>query len=250
MSKQFYSQLFDFLNDNQIEYELDSNKIRFKQYSFSLFLVLENDTNTVAKFVDFREKEKFDHNKYLIFVWFDIWTLKKEVVISKITHLLGLSSKIHARKTKIVLIDKEKCNSFFLENHLNKPVIGYKRIGLELDGELIALGSFAKRRKFRDDTYSAELLQFATKNGHHVNGGLSKIIKGFTKIHSIQSLMTYVDLDWSEGHKFNNIGFDFISIKEDIYFNIINELRTFSEHTTSIFSLGAKKYSLKINNND
>jgi len=249
MPKQFYKQLFIFLDDHKIDYKIDSNIVRFKQYPFSFFLVLENHHDSIPTITNYREVEKNKYDKFLIFIWFDLWYTKKEVILSKITHLFGLSHKIHARKTKVISVGKDDCHTFFLTNHLNKPVIGYKRIGLELDGELIALGSFAKRRKFRDDTYSAELLQFATKNGFHINGGLSKIIKGFTKIHTIDSLMTYVDLDWSEGHKFKNIGFDFISQKENIYFTTHHQFREFSNEPTNIFSLGAKKYSLKINNN-
>jgi len=247
MPKTFYTSLFDFLDTHRINFVLDANIVRFKDYDYSLFLVLKQSNNTYDNFIQNRDFEQIEHNKYLIFIWYDLWTTKQDIILSKLTHLFGLSKKIHARKTKIELISKLDCNLFFNQNHLNQPVIGYKRVGLILNNELIALGSFAKKRKFRDDTYSAELLQFSTKNYHHVNGGLSKIIKHFAKIHPIDSLMTYIDLDWSKGEKFNKIGFNYISEKSQVYFKLNNSThkRSVNIDSSPIFNTGSLKSVLK-----
>lgn len=243
MTIEFYSELFSFLNLKSIKYEVDCNIIRFLDYDYSLFITIETETNSTDVFRSKRDLEKNEYNKFLVFVWFDLWQYKKDVILSKITHLLELSTKVHARKTKVQLVNKEDCNSFFVKNHLNKPVIGYKRLGLYLDQELVALASFAKRRKFRDDTYSAELLQFATKNGIHINGGMSKLIKHFRDGHSIDSLMTYIDLDWSNGEKFTKIGFMKTSLKDHVYFNFnrITNLREVSNLSGKLFNMGSIK---------
>lgn len=243
MTIEFYSELFSFLNAKNIKHEVDYNIVHLTEYDYSLFLVLETDDNNVDTFNKKRDIEGSEFSKFLVFIWFDLWQNKREIILSKITHLCEKSEKIHARKTKVQTVSKEDCNLFFVKNHLNKPVLGYRRIGLYLNQELIALASFAKRRKFRDDTYSAELLQFATKNGIHINGGLSKLIKHFKENHSIDSLMTYIDLDWSNGGKFLKIGFTIESTKTPVYFvtNQGTNLRDVSPLNRTIFNLGSLK---------
>ena len=244
MSNTSYSSLFNFLDHHEINYTLELNIVRFADYNFSLYLVNQADDNTYDSFIKQRENENRTNNAYLIFVWFDLWEEKQNVVLSKLTHLLGLSTKVHARKTKVELVSKSDCETFFNFNHLNQPVIGYKRIGLTIDDQLVALASFAKRRKFRDDSYSAELLQFATLNNHHINGGLSKLIKHFTKSHPIDSLMTYIDLDWSTGEKFEKIGFKIEGQKGFVNFELepLNKHRRVTSETEShIFNTGSQK---------
>jgi hypothetical protein len=244
MSKSLYHALFNFLDSHSIKYSLDSNIVRFKDYNFSFFLVLENEDNTYINFIKKRELEDSDFSSFLIFIWFDLWYSKQEIILSKITHLFGLSKKLHARKTNVELVNKIDAQNFFTQNHLNQPVIGYKRIGLSINNELVALASFAKRRKFRDDSYSAELLQFATKNNHHINGGLSKVIKHFIKNHPIDSLMTYIDLDWSTGAKFEKIGFEIDTKRNHVNFMIdhTNGQRTvIQDDNSKIFNTGSLK---------
>ena len=244
MSKPFHQALFNFLDLNTINYTLDKNIVRFKDYNFSFFLVLENEENTYVDFIKKRSFESTNFNALLIFIWFDLWHSKQDIILSKITHLFGLSTKLHARKTTIELVNKSDCEKFFTKNHLKQPVIGYKRIGLSIDNEIIALASFAKRRKFRDDTYSAELLQFSTKNNHHINGGLSKLIKHFTKIHHIDSLMTYIDLDWSTGEKFKKIGFEMDNQRDYVSFELEqehNQRRVTVNPNSHIFNTGSQK---------
>jgi hypothetical protein len=236
----FYSGIFKFLDDKNIKYTLEQNIVRLENYNYALFLVLKSNTNSIDDFKKKRELENTNFNKLLVFIWYDLWQNKEKIILSKLTHLCGFSKKIHARKTLIQNVNREDCEIFFLENHLNQPLIGYKRIGLYLNNEMIALASFAKRRKFRDNTYSSELLQFATQDGIHINGGLSKLIKHFRISHSFDTLMTYIDLDWSNGEKFSKIGFKIDSIKAPVYFKKTEStnLRKISSQKTDIFNLG------------
>lgn len=244
MFKGLYLALFNFLDSNNIHYSLDHNIIRFKDYDFAFFLVLEEEANTYDQFIAKRNDERLNFNALLIFVWFDLWQCKQDIILSKVTHLFGLSTKLHARKTKVEIVSKSDCELFFTEHHLNQPVIGYKRIGLSIDDKLVALASFAKRRKFRDGTYSAELLQFATQNNHHINGGLSKVIKHFIKLHPVDSLMTYIDLDWSTGNKFEKIGFKMDTKRAPVHFSLDkdnNQRSVMQGHSSPIFNTGSLK---------
>ena len=117
MSKPFHQVLFSFLDLNTITYTLDKNIVRFKDYNFSFFLVLENEENTYVDFIKKRSFESTNFNALLIFIWFDLWHSKQDIILSKITHLFGLSTKLHARKTTIELVNKSDCEKFFTKNH-------------------------------------------------------------------------------------------------------------------------------------
>lgn len=243
MTNSFYSDLLTFFKKIGVKYNTEGNFIRFEDSKYSLYLVHQNEDNSVDHFFKMRTHEQNTKQRFLVFIWYDLWLTKPAVILSKITHLLGLSEKVHARKTKAVTINKIDSQSFIDTNHLNQPATGYKRIGLTLNNELVAVATFAKRRKFRDNTYSAELLQFATQNNLHINGGLSKLIQAFKKTHTFDSLMTYIDLDWSNGDKFSKIGFKIHSIKPPVYYkpNIHNKRIETSKEQTYLFNLGSIK---------
>lgn len=243
MTNSIYSDLFAFLIKIEAKYSTEGNLVRLDESKYSLFLVDQNENNTVELFLKARIHEQKTNQRFLVFIWYDLWLTKPAVVKSKITHLIGLSQKVHARKTKVVTIDKNDCQIFFNANHLNQPATGYKRIGLTLNDELIAVASFGKRRKFRDNTYSAELLQFTTKNNVHINGGLSKLIQAFKNMHTFDSLMTYIDLDWSDGDKFSKIGFKIHSTKPPVYYkpNTHQKRTELSTEQTKLFGLGSIK---------
>jgi len=246
--RQIYTDLFSFLDENNIDYQLEQQIIRFNDFDFSLYLVLDSNDNTVTEFEKLRQTEQNKNNRFLIFIWFDLWELKPQIILSKIKHLLSLSIKKHARKTKVKPVNKIESIQFYTQNHLNQPLLGYKRFGLYINNELIALASFAKKRKFRDDTYSSELLQFSTLNGIHINGGLSKLVKHFYLTYPVSTIMTYIDLDWTAGNKFKTVGFLPVEIKSPIYFTLNNQtkLRELNHKPSSIFNMGSIKSILII----
>jgi hypothetical protein len=188
----------------------------------------------------------------LIFIWYDLWQNKTDIILSKITHICQISKKIHARKTIATEINKVIAEQFLKENHLNEPVSSNKRIGLVLNDDLIALATFGKKRRFRNGTYSGELCQFTTKNNIHINGGLSKLIKHYQKTNDVQSLMTYIDLDWSNGEKFNKSGFVEQSKTNEFYFQLDKDTfkRLNSKVQTEVFNLGNIKATLQFSQLD
>ena len=230
------------LKSFNIDFYIDGDYIVLKQLSFAFLCVEKYNTLSPQNLIDFRENIKHKHHKFLIFIWWDLWQNKTEIVKSKIRHLIGLSEKIHARKTTVKVIEKEIAIEFQKHNHLMMPLPGYKHIGLSLDNQLIALAVFAKKRKFRDGSYSAELLRFCTLNHTHINGGLSKLIKSFYLQHSIDSLMTYIDLDWADVSNFKKIGFEKIDEQPPMFFKIVDGQRVLShQKDCHVFNLGSYK---------
>jgi len=230
------------LKSFNIDFYIDGDYIVLNQLSFAFLCVEKNNDFSPQNLIDFRDRIKQKHHKFLIFIWWDLWQNRKEIIKSKIRHQIGLSEKIHARKTTVRVIEKEIALEFQKHNHLMMPLPGYKHLGLFLDNQLIALAIFAKKRKFRDDSYSAELLRFCTLNHSHINGGLSKLIKAFTLKHPIDSLMTYIDLDWADGSNFEKIGFEIIDEQPPMFFKIVDGQRILSlQKDYDVFNLGSLK---------
>jgi hypothetical protein len=240
--------IITYLNQLNIKFKTNNEIIIFLDYDYVLCFIDKTNKQNENDLINLRTQIKEKNQKQLIIIWWDFWLNKPQIIKSKIKHLLGLSTKIHARKTVVKPIDKNKALEFQINNHLLSPLSGYKRFGLFLDNQLIAVAVFAKKRKFRDNSYSAELLRFSTLNNIHINGGLSKLIKAFTLQHPIDSLMTYIDLDWSDGRKFEKIGFKIINQQPPMFFKLNDLERTLSTpQQFDVFNLGSLKLLLMIN---
>lgn len=123
----------------------------------------------------FREYKKFlsakEHNIKLCQIYecdnINLW-------LSKISHLVGHSRRIFARKCQIKELETNELKSFIDENSLDnfyKDNYGEKGFGLVYSGELLSVLSFTKN----------EINQICTKKGFCVVGGFSKLIKHFEK---------------------------------------------------------------------
>lgn len=123
----------------------------------------------------YREYKKFlcseKHNIKLCQIYecdnIDLW-------ISKISHFVGKSKRIFARKCQIKELETNELKPFIDENSLDnfyKDNYGEKGFGLVYSGELLSVLSFTK----------SEINQICTKKGFCVVGGFSKLIKHFEK---------------------------------------------------------------------
>ena len=123
----------------------------------------------------YREYKKFlcseKHNIKLCQIYecddIDLW-------LSKISHFVGKSKRIFARKCQVKELETNELRSFIDENSLDnfyKDNYGEKGFGLVYSGELLSVLSFTKN----------EINQICTKKGFCVVGGFSKLIKHFEK---------------------------------------------------------------------
>ncbi len=165
----------------------------------------------------------------MVNLWEDVWAKKQKQVLSRINSFLGLNISLHARKAFIQLIDEQQTTKFLNDNHLQGYVKASYSYGLVLNNELMALASFSKVRamKTKGENYtSAELVRFATKDGFTIVGGLSKLIKYFTKQVKINDLMSYADKDWSLGNGYFKIGFNLSETTDPAFLYLASQTNT------------------------
>jgi hypothetical protein len=147
----------------------------------------------------------------LIQIWEDIWKTRAPQVLSRIRSLTGGNQKIHGRKTTVVTISQAEADNFLVQYHLQGSAKSRYRFALAADAKQVAVATFSAKRKMTrraGEYYSVELIRFATAEGVTVQGGLSKLIKHLTGLIAPNDVMSYADLDWSEGKGYLRLGFE------------------------------------------
>ena len=164
-----------------------------------------------------------------IVLWEDYWLAKKAIVQSRLAAMLGKSAKIPARLTLARRVDNATTSAFLEANHLNGNTMSKFRYGLFLpkryyrvlpddfvfdpsaDELLVAVATFSNARIFEQDGApfrSHELIRFASLPGTNVVGALDKLLNAFVREKSPDDIMTYADLEWSDGRSYKRLGFE------------------------------------------
>jgi hypothetical protein len=150
-----------------------------------------------------------DKGYRLIQVFGDQWKTQTDIVKSIISSKLGVTEKIYARKCKIVSDVKNGIKDTFMDdNHIQGKDTSSIRLGLEYDGEIVAMMTFHKDGRNRKENYDWELSRYCSKKFITVVGGFSKLLKYFRE-HYIGSIISYSDCMWSIGEVYEKNGFEF-----------------------------------------
>ena len=105
----------------------------------------------------------------------------------------------------------------------SSPVI-LKEVKNPSRGTLIAVATFSNARKWIKDgkeIRSYEWTRYASLPDLRVSGGMGKMLKAFIKEVQPDDIMSYADLEWSEGEVYERLGFEAETRKEPVTF-IIN----------------------------
>lgn len=158
----------------------------------------------------------------LIHIDEDLWKTRPKALLNRIATLYGKAERSYARQAVVARIDKKTAMEFQEEHHLQGAIAGKYRYGLFKEGELLAVAVFSNLRNMRHTANyrSIELIHFCQKGQHLVVGGLSKLIAAMISDFSPNDVMTYVDRDWSDGDKFESIGFKIIEVTNPQIFRV------------------------------
>lgn len=159
-------------------------------------------------------------------VFEDEWTNKREIVLSRISSILGVSlRKIYARSCKVEIINSREGRQFLDVCHLQGKDTASLGLGLRKDGELVALATFKKTNMVKGGNGDRwELSRFCTSLNTTVVGAASRLIQHFMKDHNPNrlDLISYADARWSTGALYQGIGFKFDSRTAPSYWYLSN----------------------------
>ena len=163
----------------------------------------------------------------IVNIWEDDWINKRNIIESQIKNLLGLTeNKIFARRCQIREIKDSKISTKFLnENHIQGFIRSSVRLGLYNNGILVSIMTFDNlegRKKMEDGAWN--LSRFCSKIDHSVVGAASKLLNYFIKNWKPIRIISYADIDWSDGNLYYKLGFNLVDkLKPDYKYLINNE---------------------------
>lgn len=231
-----------------------------------------------SEIADFRIKQTEIRSKGIssVTLWEDIWFNKKEIVQSRLNAILGISERIPGRVTQARKLDKPTVNDFLDKNHLQGSVASKIRYGLFLPKRyfrvlnpdyqidtgieelLVAVATFSHPRTFEREGKpfrSYELIRFANLRNTTVVGGFDKLLRAFTEEYKPGDIMTYADLEWSDGASYRRLGFEEISDKYPVHFwldpmgnvRYSENRKPESDNLIEIYNAGSRKFVKTIN---
>ncbi len=222
-----YEYILDFTcNNSSCDIFLPDLKVGFKLLGlFEYSEINVNKNNQSNTWLDFEAA-----GYHIIQIFEDSWNFKKEIVKNRIINILGMSSKIFARKCSIREISDNKLIRNFIESsHIQGNVGSSVKIGLYYNDELVSIMTFGKLRKNlgqKGSDGSYELLRFCNKFGTNVVGGASKLFKYFLDKYKPTCVISYADKCWSsEKCLYPTIGMSKVHDSDPSYFYIIGSKR-------------------------
>lgn len=164
----------------------------------------------------------------LITIFEDEFVNKKEIVFSKLNHILSKNnniSVIYARKCIIKPIPTIDAFNFCTLNHIQGYTGSSIKIGAYFDDQLVAVMTFSKpsiskgQHNRKKDVW--ELSRFCTSMNIRVIGIASKLLSFFKNNYDWSIIFSYADRRWSIGNLYATIGFDFKKFTPPNYWYMI-----------------------------
>jgi hypothetical protein len=174
----------------------------------------------------------------LITIFEDEFISNKDIVLSRLNVLLGVSSEtIYARKCTINEIDTKQARIFCDNNHLQRYTGSSIKLGAFYNNELVSIMTFSKASISKGSKHKEgvwELSRFCSKINLRVVGIASKLLKYFERNYSWNKIFSYADRRWSDGNLYEKIGFDYISDTKPNYWY-------FKKNTKRLHRFGLRK---------
>ena len=171
----------------------------------------------------------------------DRWKSQREMMASRLLAHAGIFTQIYARNCEIRKTDRQTAADFLSKNHSYGDAKCRYRYGLYLKrhtghnagntadgtsgtiapGTLVAVATFSNARKWvKGDKIirSYEWTRYASLPGVRLSGGMGRLLKAFIEDVKPDDIMTYADLEWSEGKVYEALGFILEGHKEPVSF--------------------------------
>ena len=231
------------------------------------------------KIKDVIAQHLYETGKYPLIIPEDRWHRQQEMMKSRLLAHLEIFTPVYARNCEIRRIDKLTAAEFLGRTHAYGDAACKYRYGMFLKrstghiakegrcgipaGTLIAVGTFSNARKWiknGKEIRSYEWTRFASLPDLRISGGMGKILKAFIEEVQPDDIMSYADLEWSEGTVYEQLGFRLEGQKYPVMFGIDSEWNRFpvkpgmtdrdvtAGRTGNLFymNFGSNKYRLKL----
>lgn len=135
----------------------------------------------------------------------------KSVILSKVHQC----QRIGARKCEIRRVFDDEAAVFLNRYHLQGFCRAKVKLGLYYNDELAEIATFSKPRY--NKAYEWELIRLCSKGGVTVQGGATRLFNYFIKHWHPESVLSYANRRWSNGHVYEVLGFTLDHISPPAY---------------------------------
>ena len=209
--------------------------------------------------------------EYPLIITEDRWKRQRKMMEERLLAHLELFSQAYARNCEVRRIDKAEAKAFLAGNHsygyaacrycyglfLKRHTghIAEETSGSSHIGKMIAVATFSNARKWMKDgkeIRSYEWTRYASLPEMRVSGGMGKLLKAFIKEVQPDDIMSYADLEWSEGKVYRALGFEAEMEKEAVDFVIDRKtwerspIRSGKEGNLFFRNFGSRKFRMKL----
>jgi len=169
----------------------------------------------------------------------DKWNVQKDMIQKRLLSHLEVFIPLFARNCEVRRIEKAEASAFLNYSHSYRDAscryrygmflkrhTGHRASGLIQPGTLVAVAEFSNARKWKKGDKvirSYEWTRYASLPDVRINGGMGKMLKHFIKDIDPDDIMSYADLEWSEGSVYEQLGFSLEGHKEAVTFVIDRE---------------------------
>ena len=185
---------------------------------------------------------------YPLIITEDRWNRQRAMMEARLLAHMEVHHQAYARNCEVRRIEKAEAQEFLNRNHSYGDAACKYRYGLFLKrhtghiaaemetssatmnevknlspGTLIAVATFSNARKWiknGKEIRSYEWTRYASLPDLRVSGGMGKLLKAFIKEVQPDDIMSYADLEWSEGEVYERLGFEAEAEKEPVTFTI------------------------------
>ena len=162
----------------------------------------------------------------LIQIFEDEWVRNKDIVLSKIDHMLGIGKglpRIFGRKCTVKSIDGNEAEPFLEKNHIQGFVGSSVYIGAYYNDSLVGVASFTEEKPKQWN-----LTRMATCNKYVCDGVCGKMLSYFKRTYEWEEIKTFADRRWTlkkDNNLYTKLGFVLSDITKPDYRYVVGKER-------------------------
>ena len=214
---------------------------------------------------------------YPVIITEDRWDSQQDMIRARLLAHLEVFSQAFARNCEVRRIEKSQAREFLCACHSYGYATCKYCYGLFLkrhtghlagdslaSGTLLAVATFSNARKWRKgdkEIRSYEWTRYASLPGMRISGGMGKMLKVFIDEVGPDDIMSYADMEWSEGKVYESLGFRLEGQKDPVLFSVdpdtwtrspirsgMTEVNVIAGIAGNLFfrNFGSNKYRLKL----
>lgn len=169
----------------------------------------------------------------------DIWERGKDMMRLRMLAHCAIFRPVFARNCEVIKISRPAAGAFLSKTHSYGSASCRYCYGLRIKrftgqhqskgtdglqaGDLVAAAAFSNARRWIKggrEIRSYEWVRYASLPGLRITGGMGKILRQFISDVEPDDIMSYADLEWSDGNVYRRLGFNEEGRKSPVLFRI------------------------------